>query len=751
MAISSKKPKFSGDKILIDNGICTNQLVRRYVFQVLRGCGNKTCRKPFCFTNPQRLFAARKVKPSAAFSLASQLVSARGISGLCTALQTTMLDYDLERDVNIVYNQWDHGERRYNVSLSLRNTRSYDSWQKNELILAVKKTIFTKLGQYKIAVKGEGLIALSVLFDIDEALRLYTTHAEIDFIRFATNICAVTSLYQSTEFPIDRYVLHVLKLHRQWCIGCGLEEGICRIDYLIGTILSTSKSNALPLPLIFDAPEQNFRVPRGEMARRMCEASAIRYLGYWPVWSPYSVAFGGAHNVLSFLEDSRSNFSLEIHSPPQAFFRRYNHSNSLSPATYIPQMPKLLPQSERYLLFRYGCLRQMGITRDRLSNIDMVMSKTEFILPESPLGEPSLASVKYFIMDIDRDNAIGSAVACLSKALQVDNMIRRPLKVRYGVGEIAADHGGVQVEFFEALGYLLINSGHGFFEESDGRMAWFNPGYTGEPKTFEYLGVLFGLALYNGCVIDTRFPDIFYKMLKTQDLSYFDISDVVDLFPQLARSLEKLLTYDGDVEELGLTFEFSYKVDGEDNVTVDKLPSYYTFNGGLVTNSNVHQYVREYLTHRLHTSVKPYIKAFINGFQFVISDQLLNILATEDLKELVEGTAEINIRDLERNTDYLDGFSKDSPTVRFFWSIVKGFNEIEKRLLLEFVTGSKRVPIGGLNRLPFAIQRNGSDSSKLPTASVCFARLLLPEYDTQQELREKLYKALEHSQGFGLV
>jgi hypothetical protein len=51
---------------------------------------------------------------------------------------------------------------------------------------------------------------------------------------------------------------------------------------------------------------------------------------------------------------------------------------------------------------------------------------------------------------------------------------------------------------------------------------------------------------------------------------------------------------------------------------------------------------------------------------------------------------------------------------------------VSQKRLLFFATGSDRVPIKGLANLPFVISRNGSDSSRLPTAHTCFNHLLLP-------------------------
>jgi ubiquitin-protein ligase E3 A len=74
-----------------------------------------------------------------------------------------------------------------------------------------------------------------------------------------------------------------------------------------------------------------------------------------------------------------------------------------------------------------------------------------------------------------------------------------------------------------------------------------------------------------------------------------------------------------------------------------------------------------------------------------------------------------------------------------------------KKLLLEFVTASDRVPLKGLASLVFVIQRNGPDTDRLPSALTCFGRFLLPEYSSKSKLKERLTTAIENAKGFGLV
>ena len=57
---------------------------------------------------------------------------------------------------------------------------------------------------------------------------------------------------------------------------------------------------------------------------------------------------------------------------------------------------------------------------------------------------------------------------------------------------------------------------------------------------------------------------------------------------------------------------------------------------------------------------------------------------------------------------------------------MRGFGELEKKQLLQFITGSDRIPIGGLAKLKFVIVKNGPDSdrSAQPCAHYCISVIL---------------------------
>lgn len=83
------------------------------------------------------------------------------------------------------------------------------------------------------------------------------------------------------------------------------------------------------------------------------------------------------------------------------------------------------------------------------------------------------------------------------------------------------------------------------------------------------------------------------------------------------------------------------------------------------------------------------------------------MLSEDELESLLCGQRDVNVADLRAHTQYTQGYSEDSPTVQLFWQVLQGW-EPERRLdLLQFVTGSRRVPTSGFAQLEpaFTVQR----------------------------------------------
>ena len=160
-----------------------------------------------------------------------------------------------------------------------------------------------------------------------------------------------------------------------------------------------------------------------------------------------------------------------------------------------------------------------------------------------------------------------------------------------------------------------------------------------------------------------------------------------------------------------------------------------------------------YIDFVANTQIEKPFSAFRKGFLHVCAGPPLSMCTATELELIICGqeSSELDLKALERSTKYDDGFTAEHPVIVWFWRFAHGLTTALKKDLLNFVTASDRVPLGGLGNLLFVIQRNGPDTERLPSSLTCFGRLLLPEYSSEQRLCDRMITAIQNSQGFGLV
>ena len=353
---------------------------------------------------------------------------------------------------------------------------------------------------------------------------------------------------------------------------------------------------------------------------------------------------------------------------------------------------------------------------------------------------------------VDREELLKTTLQELSSK---SDKYKKPLRVHFK-GEEGIDEGGVRKEFFQLLIKQIFDPEFGMFEETSNHYQWFRPHILcGErDEEFEFVGLLFGLAIYNSIILDVQFPLIIYQMLlgHKPDTS-LDTLKRVD--PELSAGLQTLLDFEeneacGDTVQNTFcrTFSESYTTSSGEMVEVELVNE---GNKTSLTKENRAEYVDAYLKYRLSLEHQPHFKLFCKGFLSVCQNPMLPQIRPEELEVLIIGSPDLDFAVLQRNCKY-DGYKKSDPTIVSFWEIVlHDMTNEDQRKLLKFCTGSDRVPIGGLGSILFVIGKNGGDSELLPTSHTCFNHLLLPSYRTKNKLREKLMQAINNCQGFGLM
>ncbi|OIW04324.1 hypothetical protein TanjilG_32516 [Lupinus angustifolius] len=326
-------------------------------------------------------------------------------------------------------------------------------------------------------------------------------------------------------------------------------------------------------------------------------------------------------------------------------------------------------------------------------------------------------------------------------------------------GEEGIDAGGLTREWYQLLSRVIFDKGALLFT-TVGNESTFQPNPNSVYQTehlsyFKFVGRVVGKALFDGQLLDVHFTRSFYKHILGVKVTYHDI-EAID--PDYFKNLKWMLENDiSDV--LGLTF--SIDADEEKLILYERteVTDYELIPGGRnikVTEENKHQYVDLVAEHRLTTAIRPQINAFLEGFNELIPRELISIFNDKELELLISGLPDIDLDDLRANTEYA-GYSAASPVIQWFWEVVQGLSKEDKARLLQFVTGTSKVPLEGFSALQgisgsqkFQIHKAYGSPDHLPSAHTCFNQLDLPEYPSKQHLEERLLLAIhEASEGFG--
>lgn len=330
--------------------------------------------------------------------------------------------------------------------------------------------------------------------------------------------------------------------------------------------------------------------------------------------------------------------------------------------------------------------------------------------------------------------------------------MRGKLHIRFQ-DEEGEDAGGVQREWFNSLSHEIFNPDYALFIPASHGYAYqpsaFSHVNTEHLSYFKFVGKIVGKALFDGQLLDVHFTRSFYKHMTGTPLNYLDFEDYD---PDYFRTLKWIL--ENDVDDLDMDFSYQQDIFGKKEIKELKP------NGRniAVTNENKAEYIRLICEVKMTEEIRPQIQAFLEGLHSVIPHELMKIFDPKELELMISGLPEIDLADLRENTEYVN-YTKDSLIIRNFWEVLQAFDENLKAGFLQFVTGTSKVPFEGfqyLKGIGGAVQKfnihKAYDTQKLPTSHTCMNQLDLPDYQTKEELEEKLKKAILYGrEGFGFV
>uniref|UniRef100_A0A8D0XVC5 HECT-type E3 ubiquitin transferase n=1 Tax=Sus scrofa TaxID=9823 RepID=A0A8D0XVC5_PIG len=318
-------------------------------------------------------------------------------------------------------------------------------------------------------------------------------------------------------------------------------------------------------------------------------------------------------------------------------------------------------------------------------------------------------------------------------------------------GEKGLDYGGVAREWFFLISKEMFNPYYGLFEYSatDNYTLQINPnsGLCNEDHLsyFKFIGRVAGMAVYHGKLLDGFFIRPFYKMMLHKPITLHDMESVDG---EYYNSLRWIL--ENDPTELDLRFVIDEELFGQTHQHELK-------NGGseiVVTNKNKKEYIYLVIQWRFVNRIQKQMAAFKEGFFELIPQDLIKIFDENELELLMCGLGDVDVNDWREHTKYKNGYSVNHQVIQWFWKAVLMMDSEKRIRLLQFVTGTSRVPMNGFAELygsngpqSFTVEQWGTPE-KLPRAHTCFNRLDLPPYESFEELWDKLQMAIENTQGF---
>ncbi|XP_028351472.1 E3 ubiquitin-protein ligase HECTD1 isoform X5 [Physeter macrocephalus] len=197
------------------------------------------------------------------------------------------------------------------------------------------------------------------------------------------------------------------------------------------------------------------------------------------------------------------------------------------------------------------------------------------------------------------------------------------------------------------------------------------------------------------------------------------------------------------IEDLGLNFQFcpSSRIYGF--TAVDLKPS---GEDEMVTMDNAEEYVDLMFDFCMHMGIQKQMEAFRDGFNKVFPMEKLSSFSHEEVQMILCGNQSPSwaAEDIINYTEPKLGYTRDSPGFLRFVRVLCGMSSDERKAFLQFTTGCSTLPPGGLANLHprlTVVRKVDATDASYPSVNTCVHYLKLPEYSSEEIMRERLLAA----------
>ena len=354
-------------------------------------------------------------------------------------------------------------------------------------------------------------------------------------------------------------------------------------------------------------------------------------------------------------------------------------------------------------------------------------------------------------ININRDKLIESSIEELSKV-----NLYREIKVKFK-GEEEGDAGGIMREWLTSLFKEFQKPENKLFIKADTKdysiKVYNDKNYSkNKLKIFEFIGKIFVLALLNDLTINSCFNIYIYKIILDEPV---ELEELFFIDSEIYHSIQKLKNLQ-DFSNLELYF-----AENEKNEIGDVNVLNLILDGANVpvNKENMEYYFQKKIEYIMNKD-RDYINHIKKSLFSYIPESLIKIFSANELELMLNGTPFIDVTDWIENTEY-EGYSPSDEIIINFWDIVKELPQEKLSRLLQFSTGSTRVPVGGFKSLqsnrgniaPFSIYKMEYEKGKRNyiKARTCFNRINLPNFPDKEKLLEGINFVIDNEiLGFGI-
>jgi len=276
---------------------------------------------------------------------------------------------------------------------------------------------------------------------------------------------------------------------------------------------------------------------------------------------------------------------------------------------------------------------------------------------------------------------------------------------------------------------------------------------------YEYVGRFLAYCLYQHCRVEAHLSGFIYRCFLDPGPDYLGpkwksarqaVEDLRTADHVKAKGLCDLLDWEqpDEVEYIFcLDWTVEYRFMGE--TIIDELCP----NGAdtPVTGDNREAYALALCQYLLKDSVAINLNSLVRGFLSVIPRDCMLSLTPKLLEGIIVGQPEIKDSDWDdlRRCVVItnnDGGIGQERVVAHFFEFLKSLDQAHRTELLNFWTGTPRIPAAGFGSVypPIALALTSeSNANRLPQTHVCFNRLDVPLYPTKEILADKMMKAVK--------